>query len=63
MTHSGEDEPKYSSPLGCVFHLKWTFPDLDGEPRASPSSSNLPSPNEYIIRVAPPYEQVNVMLK
>lgn len=58
MAHIGEDEPKYSSFWDCALHLKWTFPDLASESRASP-----PPQNEYISRVTPTYVQVNVMLK
>ncbi len=64
MAHVGEDEPKYSSFWDCALHLKWTFPDLASESRASPTSPTLPPlPNEYISRVAPAYVQVNVVLK
>lgn len=60
MAHSGKDEPKYSSFWDCALHLKWTFPDLASESRASALPPLL---NEYIIRVTPAYVQVNVLLK
>lgn len=64
MAHSGEDEPKYSSFWDCTLHLKWTFPDLASESRASPTCPwPPPLPNEYIIIVAPAYVQVSVILK